>query len=46
MWQDLKVEWNKMRGKKSKNKIYSNKHQIFQVIVCNTIILYYYILYV
>ena len=35
-----------MRGKKSKNKTYDNKHQIIQVILCNIITLYYYILYV
>ena len=33
-----------MRGKKSKNKIYSNKIQIIQVILCNIRTLYYYIL--
>ena len=35
-----------MRGKKSKNKIYSNKHQVIQVILCNITTLYYYILYI
>ena len=35
-----------MRGKKSKNKIYSNKYQNIQVILCNIITLYYYTLYV
>ena len=33
-----------MRRKKSKNKKYSNKHQIIQVMLCKKITLYYYIL--
>ena len=35
---------NKMRIKKSKNKKYSSKHQIIQVVLCNKITLYSYIL--
>ena len=34
-----------MRRKKSKNKKYRNKHQIIQVMLCNKIKLYSYILY-
>ena len=34
-----------MRIKKSKNKKYSNKHHIIQVILRNIITLYYYVLY-
>ena len=30
MWLDLNVEQNNIRGKKSKNKIYSNKHKIIK----------------
>ena len=33
-----------MRRKKSKNKKYSNKHQIIQVMLCNKITLHPYIL--
>ena len=36
-----KIRWEE---KKSKNKIYNNKHQIIQIILCNRIILYSYIL--
>ena len=35
---------NNMRRKKSKNKKYSSKHQIIQVVLCNKITLYSYIL--
>ena len=38
--------WIKLDEKKNcKNEMYSNKHQIILVMICNRIILYYYILY-
>ena len=38
--------WIKQDEKKSnKNEMYSNKYQIILVMLCNRIILYYYILY-
>ena len=33
-----------MRGKKNKNKKYNNKHQFIQVMLCNKITLYFYML--
>ena len=33
-----------MRRKKSKNKKYNNKHQVIQIMLCNKITLYSYIL--